>query len=108
MVFSIHCSWLSLSKQREGKEMKEEEEEKGSLVEASKIIQVSKNPNSTCKCVFVLVWSWICPMKRAKNETFMFKLDALRLGEGQVSSFKLLSLRLGEGPSCLGEHKIVL
>ena len=94
---------------REGKEMKEEEEGKGSEVEAFKIIQVRKNPNSSRKCVFgwfelgfevgfefVLVWSWICLVKRAKNATFLFNLDArhpsprrrvLRLDGGQVSSF---------------------
>ena len=35
-------------------------------------------------------------MKRAKNATFLFKPDALRLGEGQMSSFWLLSLRLSK------------
>ena len=35
--------------------------------------------------------------------TFLFKLDILRLGEGQVSSFWLLSLRLGEGKLRLNE-----
>ena len=35
-------------------------------------------------------------VKRAKNATFLYKPEALRLGEGQVSTFWLMSLRLGE------------
>ena len=42
-------------------------------------------------------------MKRAKNVAFLFKPDALRLGEGQVSSFWMMSLCLGEGKLRLGE-----
>ena len=45
----------------------------------------------------------MCPVKRAKNTTFLFKPDALCLSEGQVSSFWLLSLHLGEDKLHLGE-----
>ena len=56
----------------------------------------------------VLVWSWISLVKRAKNATFLFKPDALCLGEGQESSFRLLSLCLGEDKLRLDEGKLRL